>query len=533
MTIFTRTQQLEARFFRLLNPFIVGAAAAFLLIHVFFALTGSYRFNQFDGALRLLPHIYISQGLTPYQDFAVVYPPGQFLLLGEVLPYLGVVSRTLLFGSLLIVFFGMALTLIRALRSTKHTMGWKTFAFTSLCLSWCVVAFMMPADIFSPMLFLLTVLFLFAHAKDVYRQSGVLFSLFVCGLIAVFFRWDWPVFLGLLQFGLLVVLGTTALFLPAWKPQAISTLKSTLAFAGGVTAGLLALSLYFAITSSLSQGWEMIFTLPTQVILQGRRLPVDFSWRLWKISALLSGIVLAWSAALVLSAVHLFFHVRRRSPELFPYALALTAPLAVLPYAIGRADWEHALPLALAIMLAITLVSQTWRLQVLRWVTLLFVVAPLSSLLTFRSSSALPWQWNKAEKNISVRLGECQTLLSSATAESMFVGRVSYTSFVINTPLLYLARPDLLPATRFISDEPNLQNSCEYGRRIADDLERAPKPMLAILEEKPQKPEANSTSFMLSCGSIEAFLAEKPFTTIGTCKAAEKDFTIRIYGEEL
>ena len=84
-----------------------------------------------------------------------------------------------------------------------------------------------------------------------------------------------------------------------------------------------------------------------------------------------------------------------------------------------------------------------------------------------------------------------------------------------------MIRPDLRPATPFISDEPGVQNSCTLGSRIATDLIRAPRPLILVLDTQPYSPEPNLTRTMTSCGKIEAAIAAMPAVVLGTCQVRE------------
>jgi hypothetical protein len=135
-------------------------------------------------------------------------------------------------------------------------------------------------------------------------------------------------------------------------------------------------------------------------------------------------------------------------------------------------------------------------------------------------------------QDLQRELSSCRTLTQNVEAESIFVGRYDYNSFIINTPMLYFLRPELPPATRYISDEPGLQNDCGYGKEIAEELDQAAKPMLALLEILPQNPEPNKTTTMVFCKKIEDFLASESSRLLGKCESYGTWFDVRIYGEE-
>ena len=128
-----------------------------------------------------------------------------------------------------------------------------------------------------------------------------------------------------------------------------------------------------------------------------------------------------------------------------------------------------------------------------------------------------------------VHLQETRKLTAPCTdlfppdARSLFLGQVSYDEpFLGAYPVLYLMRPDLRPATPFISDELGVQNSCALGSRIAADLIRTRRPLVVVLNTKTfSDPINNPTRNVTSCGKIEAIMASMPAITLGTCRLAD------------
>ncbi|MFI5205550.1 MAG: hypothetical protein ACHQVK_01280, partial [Candidatus Paceibacterales bacterium] len=129
------------------------------------------------------------------------------------------------------------------------------------------------------------------------------------------------------------------------------------------------------------------------------------------------------------------------------------------------------------------------------------------------------------------RLQDCKSGIApfKDTYKSIFVGRLSYNIYIVSEAALYLINPKVKPATVFIIDIPGIQNTAEYGSRIADQLESAPKPMLAFLEIGDNIPETNQTRYMKSEGKIEYFLSHNKHLVIATCAADERNFEVRLY----
>jgi hypothetical protein len=107
----------------------------------------------------------------------------------------------------------------------------------------------------------------------------------------------------------------------------------------------------------------------------------------------------------------------------------------------------------------------------------------------------------------------------------MFLGQTSYDGYPENYPILYLMRPDLRPATRFISDEKGVQSSCALGSRIAADLVRASRPLVVVLDTKPWT-TGDNLDHKTSCGKIEATIAALPAVTLGTCRLAGRVYRV-------
>ena len=109
------------------------------------------------------------------------------------------------------------------------------------------------------------------------------------------------------------------------------------------------------------------------------------------------------------------------------------------------------------------------------------------------------------------------------------MGRSKYTNYIINYAYIYLINPKIKPATEYISDEPGLQNNFYDGKRIADELKTAEKPMLVFLDNHHQWKEPNKSLNMSSYGNIETWLSKNKFKEIGICSVQDRNFEVRIY----
>ena len=122
-----------------------------------------------------------------------------------------------------------------------------------------------------------------------------------------------------------------------------------------------------------------------------------------------------------------------------------------------------------------------------------------------------------------------EKLVKNIYAESIFVGRKSYEKYLWNNASLYLTRPDLKPASSYITEEPGIQNVCKFQNIIVDELNVSPKPMIVTLELHEEKPENKATTNMKSCGLIERYLEYESYRLIGYCRSDNKDYEIRLY----
>ena len=197
-----------------------------------------------------------------------------------------------------------------------------------------------------------------------------------------------------------------------------------------------------------------------------------------------------------------------------------SAPISLLPYAFGRADYNHFLPLMLMLAGALGIAAIIWKETVSRTLCVLGLLVVAWPLL--RPVKNIPLLLaerpvcTKFERVLAQSTDDCISLIPSGT-RSLFVGQQSYDRFLVNFPILYLVRPDLRPATRFISDEPGLQTRCDRGEEIAADLARTPRPLILFLDLH-QSDEPNLTRNMQSCGRIERTIQSFPTVDLGTCR---------------
>jgi hypothetical protein len=61
---------------------------------------------------------------------------------------------------------------------------------------------------------------------------------------------------------------------------------------------------------------------------------------------------------------------------------------------------------------------------------------------------------------------------------------------------------------RFISDEPGVQNTCDYGAQIVGEIVSAPRPLIAFLDKEPMIVEPNRTKNYEELRSLNGISAQ-------------------------
>ena len=357
----------------------------------------------------------------------------------------------------------------------------------------------------------------------------VLASIFLISAGSVFFRWDMIFFLISIQVGAFLVL---VLLQRIWKRNDIITSKICYLLGAqilGFLIGLFGLIVYLHHIHAVRAGLDFIFNIPTHVILPYRQLPLPTMHSLFDNDALF---YVASSGMLfnMIVLVRPLLDAETVDKKFLILSLMLI-PLAMFPYAFGRADWEHSLPLLYIITVVIIIAVSIGVVRKEYIIVVILLSFPIHNLFSLDTNRiVIPSSKNQIQSSIIEHNADCMEKIKVINNyKSIFVGRVSYKRFRTNSANLYLINPDIPPATAFISDEPGLQNSCYYGKKIVEQLKRANKPMLVFLETGEQPSEPNATSQMTSCMQIENYLKDEPFQQFGACTTNGTEFLIRVY----
>lgn len=476
-------------------------SVAMLIFTTLQTLLGSYHFGFFDSALAQASINYVKQGLVPYRDFGVVYPPGLFLLFGRVLGVTNI-GQIQIWGFLICLFlYTLILKYLSELSKRSDTKDWNYFLFNTL------VAILLLSQTFYALILSLSVALIFCLICQL-RIKAELRSRLILGVLSaglVWVRWDFSL-------GILIALSILAVFdKKTWR--VFSTMFV------GVVAGIITLYNYLFQNHVVNQFLLFVIRIPTMLASGPRALswPTHIGLNapdlvIYPLILLVAYLVLEMSKTLFKERIQIFY---------------IAFMLAFVPYAAGRSDFGHFLPLLLAATLVGILISHKLnkRLYIILSIMCFLPVGPWF----IKNTDFLTLHPKTVETELDNQLAECKKVINKVAARSIFVGRKSYNKYRFNIAALYLASPDTHPASRFISDEPGLQSDCEYGEEIVGELKHAPRPMLVLADQSEQSPENSFMRKMKSCGKIETYLSDIPSISLGTCDSFYSTFEVKVY----
>ena len=468
----------------------------------------NFELNIFDGAISLLGHYYANY-LTPYKDFGFPYPPLRIIILGQLIPFKSPFQRNLLFSLLLLFLFILLFALSRNLFK-KISYDKKTIFLILFLTLFILELSQIPYEpFFMPFFYLyllLTILYLLRPKR---------LFLFLLGIVPLFLwlsNWHFSFFLLTYEF-----IFWTGAFLISKKKTILTLLKSKLL---GNIIGAFSLILYLAYYNAFSEGFIFLYKIH-KVAMPYRKLPLSQPSRIFDPNTSF------YIALFTLSLFSIFLFKTKKLNLLASFLISST--LIFLPYALGRSDWPHFLPILKATMFSTGLLVLIGLLPVDLAIlsTILFSI-PFFSLISFPIHKTFPTEKNRLQKHINQLISDCKQKTSSLKYNSIFLTKDDYTDYTgTNNVALYLVNPRVRPATPFLHDEINVQSSCYFGGKIVKYLTTAPKPILTFVEkvDKLNKKEIH----LPSCNKIEKWLSDSKFTYIGTCTSDGKEYEIRIY----
>ena len=462
----------------------------------------------FDDSLKLLSGLYTSFNFIPYTDFAIVYPPG-LLILSKMLS-LNFASRYHAFAAIYLL-LSIPIFVFVVWKSKSWFVSGALLLLLALSIS---IAGDVLLNISWFVLFVATFFYLEKNGRVGKWAIPVMIG------VLCFFKWERVVvFAVLMAVGWMITHftshGSSKRFLYLCKATIIASLASFgifllyLIMAGSEIGS----ALYFVFSVPLKILPYRSLPLPSLFPLQGNLLGVEYS--VYFSLFLLVGLGLLVTRSIL-------------KEQKFEHLLFLIMPLVVLPYALGRADSIHAFPLLSTLLLSLILFSIVEKRAIALLVVLVVYFVVNYNLFSYDPSRFLHRSSTYVDV-LDLSLQDCRQATQDVDYQSLFVGRTNYSAYIYSHVMLYFINPKIKPATKYISDEPGLQNDCGDGENIARDLARAPKPMLSFLETQPQPTEKNMSSNMVSCGYIEKWLANNPYREIGTCSHYGKEFAILLY----
>lgn len=194
------------------------------------------------------------------------------------------------------------------------------------------------------------------------------------------------------------------------------------------------------------------------------------------------------------------------APKVFFYLIGL----CFVPYTLSRPDISHFFPFIISSSMAFVLVLE--RKLDYSYLKIVNVVA-----LVIAASYCLFQNWHKA-------IDSCSRF-PTQSYKSIFVGNNDYKNFVINFPIIYLNKISLKPATKYITDEPGLQNRCDIQKEMIADFLASSKPTVFYLNHSIIV-DKNNSNLLSGCQLVHEYLLNKT-NKIGECMIGRNLVEIR------
>tara|TARA_B110001469_G_scaffold126651_1_gene144898 strand:- start:2881 stop:4332 length:1452 start_codon:yes stop_codon:yes gene_type:complete len=449
-------------------------------------------FQLFDSALFKLQLIYPTQGWAPYKDFVFIYPFGPSLV--------SLFIDKLSFGAFnLITFiwplhFLLQLVLINQIR--KIYLNKNIHVIVSILVIETLVTAKLGGEPFSTLLTFIVFLEYFIT----YQNKKITWKTFVYSTVLCFVRWDRLVF----------CICTLFLYRAFCKKKRVDfeIIHTTKLFLISLSAiFFLIFSIFIYENENFYNSMQYIFIDPF-IIAKLRSLPFTLE------NNFLS-IINTYYLIILIYIILGYFLIKEKfdNHKTFFYFLGLTLFIPSL----SRSDVGHFLPFyvsSLFLIYSLPIFVSSFYLKnkkfILYFNGIFCITVLIFSLLTNKSHI----------KNT------CNSFNNIKNAyKSIFVGNSQYDNFNINYPYLYLQNLNLKPATKFISDEPGIQNDCARAEEIIRDIDAAPKPTIFYLNKTILK-DKNNTNQYQNCGLLEKYFSTKT-KVIGYCEVNQSEIEVR------
>ncbi len=466
-----------------------------LLLSNFFAFLLSQRVGLYDPSIFKLQLEYPLLGLKPYVDFIFYYPFG-LSLFSELI-------QKLSFGFLKLssfiwpIHFILQYFFIKKISEVLEFQWYKNLVLIFLIIETFFYG-LLGTEPFSLLITLIVLIDLYISEKN----NKINFSLYFLCLILVLLRWD--------RFFYCECIFLSYLLLCRFKK--INLNRSFVMKVGSlfITTFIIYLFIFFIKNKdNFFESLEFVFLFPFK-INQHRSLDFHFDNMIFTVGNFFYFLLFLYGLALK----NILTKTTITQREVF----LSCSGLVMLPYCIARPDYAHLIPFYISSIFLVLFFLSSVKSNLYKRINIFineygFLVGVLLTIILF---SFVTWQLSKPIINTCSIKGNYKTI---------FVGNKNYSEFVINAPLIYLNNLNLKPASRFISEDPGVQDTCKYSNLIVDELNRAEKPTIYFINTVSKKEIYNSNKLQ-SCGLIERYINQNT-TIIDSCKVGEYEFEVR------
>ena len=496
---------------KLVSKYLLFISILFFVYFFLLLSLSSLPMNEFDGALRLLSQYYTSAGLVPYIDFGVVYPPGYFILIGYIFKYISIFQRNIIFSVFYAVIFYFYIKLfLSSIKGSKYEKLLKlSIFFISLTF---ITTHFFYYDLLSIIIIPIYLIFVFLKEK---KYSKFLYILL---FLIPFLRWDVAIIIFIVSsidtFYSLIILKDKKYF------------NQSIFIPISILTGFVLLFLFLIFNSNLEKAYDFIVNIPTFVIKPYRNLPIPpFKFRPFENMMFYTTVLLIfafiYTAYKFIKSVGIKKIIKYKNLRYIYIPLLLT--IFLLPYFFGRISFHHSIPIWYLIIIFLLIYTD----KINKYVLFISLVSFIPFITYYKNNlkyfNFLP---DNIQNIYDINSYDCSRF-SEISADSIFVGRLSYNNFDYSNAYIYYLYKYLKPATPYISDEPGIQDSCKYGEIIKNQLIKSEKPMLAFIATNPQTGFQNIK--LKSCGKIEKYLGNNKYQMLGKCQSYNFDYEVRLY----
>lgn len=407
----------------------------------------------FDGSIYKLQLIYPTVGLSPYSDFLYFYPPF-YSILGSVGSYL----KLGILGILTIITFVLSIAeylTYKCLKKSGYSLNFLDYlAFVVL---YGFSYYIIGTEPLSLMLVIALFCTLFCFNN--------FFSVLLLSLMLMLIRWDRYFSVTFILFFILFI----EKYAHTRKSIYSKVAKNITILATVVGSALFIIWLYTGLV--FQEQLNVLFYDP-YLIGNARRVNHHPTSMLNTLASATFVILLIFNICALMS------HFMKK--EWMAVRIFLL-PIALLPYAFSRHDISHFAPYILLMWLA--LCSKRFYVKNNIKINTTISVSAIASCCIL-----VPIYFMH-----SLNIVDCSSLDSlDDSYHSVFVGAGLDTSDFYNYPVLYTKLLSLKPATKYITLEPGLTNSCDVQENIVKDILNSTPPTLVFINSENFSNQSNS-----------------------------------------